>query len=108
MPLIVSKPPPGKIRYAVEKLIGDRRMLQIRREHADTQTVSDEWREMEHCDRPMMVVLNPLGDIDESMLKDIIQSVVGRKYRRHNKPNVTLLYHQMNEMRAMEFRGKQF
>lgn len=108
MPLIISKPPAGKIRYAVEKLVGDKRLLQIRREHADTSTVTDEWIEMAHCDRPMMCVLNPTGDIDESLLKDIIQSVVGRGYRRHNRPNVTLLYHEYNAMRAAEFKGKQF
>ncbi len=107
MPLIISKPPPGKIRYAVEKLVNGKRLLQIRREHADTQSVSDEWRQMDHCDRPLMLIMNPMGDIDESMLKDMIQSVTGRKMRR-NRPNVTLLYQRFLEMRGQEHKGKQF
>lgn len=107
MPLIVSKPPPGRIRYAVEKLIEGKRLLQIRREHHDTQSISDEWIEMPHSERPMLLTMNVTDDLDEIALRDIIQSVCGRKAaKRMSKPNVTLLYHEFNEMRAAELKGQ--
>jgi len=106
-PLIISRPPPGQIRYAIEKLIEGKRLLQIRREHAHNQSVTDEWIEMAHCDRPLLCILNVDNDIDEVLLKDIVQSVVGRKAaKRLNKPNITLLYHEYNAMRAAEFKGQ--
>lgn len=106
-PLIISKPPPGRIRYAVEKMIDGKRMLQIRREHDDTQTVTDEWVEMPASDRPMLLTMNIVDDLDEIALRDIIQSVCGRKAsRRLTRPNITLLYHEFNEMRAAELKGK--
>ena len=105
-PLIISKPPPGRIRYAVEKLIEGKRLLDIRREHEDG-SVTDEWIEVLPCDRPLMCILNVDNDIDESMLKDMIQSVMGRRAaRRLNRPNVTLLYHEYNAMRAAAFKGQ--
>ena len=107
MPLITMKKQPGKIRYAVEKLIDGKRFLQIRREHWEDQTITDEWVPMEASDRPLMCILNVDGDIDESYLKDIVQSVVSRRAaRRLTKPNITLLYHEFNEMRAAEFKGQ--
>lgn len=82
-------------------------MLQIRREHHDTQSVSDEWIEMPHSERPMLLAMNITDDLDEIALKDIIQSVCGRKAaKRMNKPNVTLLYQEFLEQRGAELKGQ--
>jgi hypothetical protein len=106
-PLIISKPPPGQIRSAAEKLIGGKRFLVVTREHYDTQSISREVIPMEPSTRPLMCVIDVDGEIDDILLRDIVQSVVGRKAaKRLSKPNVTLLYHEWNAMRAAYFKGQ--
>lgn len=105
MTLIVMKRPGGRIRYARETFEGAARVLNIVREYEDG-TVTDEWVPMPASDRPLLFIPNDAGDLDESYLKDIIQSFYGREpAERLNKPNITTLYHEMNERRAREQKG---
>ena len=105
MTLIISKRPGGRIRYARETFINAERTLNIVREYEDG-TVTDEWIPMPQSDRPLLFIPNDAGDLDESYLKDIVQSVYGREpAERLNKPNITTLYHEMNERRAREYKG---
>lgn len=104
MTLIISKRPGGRIKYARETYEGGARVLNIVREYEDM--VTDEWVPMPESDRPLMFIPNLGGDLDESYLKDIVQSVYGREpAERLNKPNITTLYHEMNERRAREQKG---
>lgn len=104
MTLILTKRPGGRIRYARETYEGGVRVLNIVREYEDG-VVTDEWVPMPESARPLMFVWN-YGDLDESYLKDIIQSHYGREpAERLNKPNITTLYHEMNERREREIRG---
>lgn len=99
------KRPGGRIRYARETMDSGNRVLNIVREYGDG-VVTDEWIPMPQSDRPLLFIPNDAGDLDESYLKDIVQSVYGREpAERLNKPNITTLYHEMNERREREFRG---
>lgn len=103
--LIVVKRPGGRIRYARETYEGGARVLNIVREYEDG-SVTDEWVPMPESNRPLAFIPNIGGDLDESYLKDIIQSFYGREpAARLDRPNVTTLYHEMNERRAREQRG---
>lgn len=105
MTLIMVKRPGGRIRYARETMDSGNRVLNIVREYGDG-VVTDEWIPMPQSDRPLLFIPNDAGDLDESYLKDIVQSVYGREpAERLNKPNITTLYHEMNERREREFRG---
>lgn len=104
MTLIISKQPGGRIRYARETYINAERVLNIVREYEDG-TVTDEWVPMPESNRPLMFIPGA-EDLDEAYLKDIVQSMYGREpAERLNKPNITTLYHEMNERRAREFKG---
>lgn len=103
--LIISKRPGGRIRYARETYEGGARVLNIVREYQDG-VVTDEWVPMPESNRPLMFIPNDAGDLDESYLRDIVQSVYGREpAERLNKPNITTLYREMNERRARELKG---
>lgn len=107
--LITVKKAGGKIRYAVEKLIDGKRILVVRKEYEDG-TVRDEMTLMPHSDRPLLFAPNLAGDLDDIAVRDIVQSFYGRKAaQRVKKPDITALYHEMNEIRAAEQKGrKQF
>lgn len=103
--LILIKRPGGRIRYARETYAGAVRVLNIVREYEDG-VVTDEWVPMPMSARPLLFIPNDAGDLDEAYLKDIVQSFYGREpAERLDKPNVTTLYHEMNERRAREFKG---
>lgn len=105
MTLILVKRPGGRIRYAQETFINAERVLNVVREYEDG-VVTDEWVPMPASNRPLLFIPNDAGDLDESYLKDIVQSFYGREpAERLNKPNITTLYHEMNERRAREFKG---
>lgn len=104
--LIINKRVGGRIRYARETFIDGQRMLDICREYEDG-LVTDEWVAMPPSERPLLFIPNVGGDLDEHYLKDIIQSFYGRKpARRLDKPNITTLYHEMNERRARDLDPK--
>jgi len=104
--LIISKKRGGKILYAAEKDIDGQRVLNVHRRDADG-VETDEYSVMPPSTRPLLMVLNMADDIDDSRLKDIIQSAYGRKAAlRVNKPDVVTLYHEFNEQRAAEMQGK--
>lgn len=106
MTLIINKRAGGRIRYARETFINGERMLNICREYEDG-VVTDEWVGMPPNDRPLLFIPNVGGDLDETYLKDIIQSFYGRKpAQRLNKPNITTLYQEMNERRARDLENK--
>lgn len=104
MTLILVKRPGGRIRHAVELLENGERFLNIVREYEDGM-VTDEWVPMPESNRPLLFIPNH-GDLDEVYLRDIVQSFYGREpAERLDRPNVTTLYHEMNERRSREFRG---
>lgn len=106
MTLLINKRSGGRIRYARETFVGAKRMLDICRDYEDGLT-TDEWVEMPKSDRPLLFIPNFGGDLDETYLRDIIQSFYGRKpAQRLNKPNITTLYHEMNERRARDLENK--
>lgn len=103
--LITVKRPGGRIRYARETFEGGKRVLNIVREFEDG-LVTDEWVPMPKSNRPLLFIPNDAGDLDESYLKDIIQSFYGREpAERLNKPNITTLYLEMQERRVREVKG---
>jgi hypothetical protein len=105
--LIISKQPPAPILYArIGVHIEGNRYLHVCRKDADGREF-DEWSLLEMNDHPMAVVPNLGGDLDDAMLKDFVQSSEGRKAaRRIGRPDVTALYHEMNEQRAAELKGQ--
>lgn len=103
--LIVNKQPGGRIRHARETYINGERVLNIVREYEDG-TVTDEWVPMPESNRPLLFIPNLAGDLDESYLKDIVQSFYGREpAERLDRPNITTLYLEMQERRAREAKG---
>lgn len=104
--LLINKRPGGRIRYARETFINGVRVLNICRDYEDGLT-TDEWVEMPPSERPLLFIPNVGGDLDETYLKDIVQSFYGRRpAQRLNKPNITTLYHEMNERRARDLDAK--
>ena len=105
--LIVSKRPAGKILYArIGVHIEGHRYLHVCRRYEDGQEL-DEWSRLEMNDHPMNVIPNLSDDLDDALLKDLVQSLEGRKAgKRINKPDVTTLYHEYNAMRAAALKGQ--
>ncbi len=104
--LITVKKSGGRIRYAVEKLIDGKRILVVRKDHEDG-TVTDDMTVMPHSDRPLLFMPNLADDLDDITVRDMVQSFYGRRAaKRVNKPDITALYHEFNEMRAWELAGK--
>lgn len=105
--LIISKQPLMHIKYArIGVHIDGHRYLHVCRNDADGREF-DEWSRLAMNDHPMNVVPNLGGDLDDAMLKDIVESVEGRKAaQRVNKPDITALYHEMNSQRAAEAKGE--
>ena len=104
--LIFSKKDGGKIEFAIEKLIDGKRLLQVHRRYEDG-SEGDEWSEMPHSDRPLLFIPNPMGDVDDIYLRDLVQSFYGRAAaERIDKPDVTNLYHEFVAQRAAEHKGQ--
>ena len=105
--LIVSKQPAGKIVYArIGVHIEGNRYLHVCRRYEDGREL-DEWSLLPMNDHPMNVVPNLSDDLDDAALKDIVQSVEGRRAaRRIDRPDITTLYHEFNEMRAAGLKGQ--
>lgn len=105
--LIISKRPKMPILYArIGAHIDGHRYLHVCRRDVDGSEF-DEWSRLPMNGHPMNVVPNLGGDLDDAMLKDIVESVEGRKpARRVERPDITALYHEQNAIRAAGFKGQ--
>lgn len=104
--LIINKRAGGRIRCAITNQVDGAWFFQITRDYEDG-IVTDEWVPLPNWKHGLIFIPNIAGDIDESYLKDLIQSHYGRKAaQRLNRPNVTTLYHEFNERRARDLENK--
>jgi hypothetical protein len=104
---IISRQPKAPILYArIGVVIRGQRYLHVCRRDADGREF-DEWSRLPWNDHDMNVVPNLGGDLDDAYLKDIVESVEGRRAKRRvERPDITTLYHDMNEQRANELAGR--
>lgn len=105
--LIINRQPKAPIMYArIGVVIDGKRYLHVCRRDADG-VEFDEWTRLLPSSKPMTVVPNIGGDLDDEYLKDIVQSVEGRKAGKWlYKVDITTRYHEFNAMRAAELRGE--
>lgn len=104
MTLIINKRVGGRIRSAISREANGGWYFLVTREYEDG-LVTDEWVPLPNWKHGIVYIPNIGGDLDEAYLKDIIESHYGRKAaQRLDRPNVTTLYHEFNEARALEFK----